>query len=430
MNKRRKLNLKLNLITMFFLAVSFISVTLAWFIYSGLATVQTEVNVKAWYIELEKEGQTVSNNIIISVDEIYPGMETITETVKIKNLGDSVASVSYKINTARILGSDEHYYDTNAQNITSIDLEDKLAHEYPFHINMSLSKNFILEKTDEGTFDISISWPLDSGTDELDSYWGTEAYKFQLEEEKLLGLDKNYQVRPSIQISISLTAEQYVETKSSSEINLMSGQNLEAKSSSDLNYPLGKQILFDVVDKKVCEQISSTCFRMNVIDVHNKISDETVTLIPNILRIDQKGTYNDYSQHYQNIVQSWKVENRPLTASDVLKVISTDVYNSKFIRDGMSDSIIGTLKTESRVQNKLSNISQLNGYYIFNMFEYFNSSSCYWTNSNYNNDKGIAVITNSGITKMYGEEKATECKIVPVIIASKADIEKKIPDNL
>ena len=409
MNRRRKLNLKLNLISMFFLAVSFISVTLAWFIYSGLATVQTEVNVKAWYIELEKDSESVSNNIVISVDEIYPGMETITETVKIKNLGDSIAAVSYNINTARILGNADHYYDTINGTITSTDLEDKLSHDYPFHINMSLSKNFILEKTDEGTFDISISWPLDSGTDEIDSYWGTEAYKFKVEEEKLLALDKNYQIRPSIQIAISLTAEQYV----------------ESSNSSDINYPLGKQILFDVVDKKVCEQISSTCFRMNVIDVHNKTSDEAVTLIPNILRLDQVSTYNNYTTSYQSIVQSWKVENRPLIASDILKVISTDVYNSKLIRDGMSDSIIGTLKTESRVQNKLSNINQLNGYYIFSLFDYLSSSNCYWTNTNYNEEKAMAVITESEITKLYGESKTTECKIIPVVIASKTDIEKE-----
>ena len=409
MNRRRKLNLKINLISMFFLAVSFISVTLAWFIYSGLATVQTEVNVKAWYIELEKDSESVSNNIVISVDEIYPGMETITETVKIKNLGDSIAAVSYNINTARILGNADHYYDTINGTITSTDLEDKLSHDYPFHINMSLSKNFILEKTDEGTFDISISWPLDSGTDEIDSYWGTEAYKFKVEEEKLLALDKNYQIRPSIQIAISLTAEQYV----------------ESSNSSDINYPLGKQILFDVVDKKVCEQISSTCFRMNVIDVHNKTSDEAVTLIPNILRLDQVSTYNNYTTSYQSIVQSWKVENRPLIASDILKVISTDVYNSKLIRDGMSDSIIGTLKTESRVQNKLSNINQLNGYYIFSLFDYLSSSNCYWTNTNYNEEKAMAVITESEITKLYGESKTTECKIIPVVIASKTDIEKE-----
>ena len=50
MEKRHKVYLKLNLMSIFFIVVSFISVTLAWFAYSGLASVATEVNVKAWYI--------------------------------------------------------------------------------------------------------------------------------------------------------------------------------------------------------------------------------------------------------------------------------------------------------------------------------------------------------------------------------------------
>ena len=54
MKNKKKLYLRLNLISLFFVVVSFISVTLAWFVYSGLSTVSTEVNVKAWYIELEK----------------------------------------------------------------------------------------------------------------------------------------------------------------------------------------------------------------------------------------------------------------------------------------------------------------------------------------------------------------------------------------
>jgi hypothetical protein len=51
---RHKSYLRLNLVSLFFVLVSFISVTLAWFAYSGLANVATEIDVKAWYIEFEK----------------------------------------------------------------------------------------------------------------------------------------------------------------------------------------------------------------------------------------------------------------------------------------------------------------------------------------------------------------------------------------
>ena len=84
--RRHKAYAKLNIMTLFFVGVSFISITLAWFAYSGLITARTEVNVKAWYIELEKNGEKVSNTILISLDDIYPGMEPIEAEIKIKNL--------------------------------------------------------------------------------------------------------------------------------------------------------------------------------------------------------------------------------------------------------------------------------------------------------------------------------------------------------
>ena len=70
------------------LCISCISVTLAWFAYSGIAKVATEIEVKSWLIEFEKNETTVSNNIVISLAEIYPGMDTLYETIKIKNRGN------------------------------------------------------------------------------------------------------------------------------------------------------------------------------------------------------------------------------------------------------------------------------------------------------------------------------------------------------
>ena len=179
MNRKTKLYLRLNLISIFFVAVSFISVTLAWFVYSGLSTVSTEVSVKAWYIEMERDGKPETNQIVISFDEIYPGMDPVVEEVKIKNLGDSDAQVKYNVKSARILDKPEDAY-VVSETITSNYIEDQIAHQYPFHINIDLSKEFVLAKTDETIFKVSISWPLDSDNDELDSTWGTDAYKFKL----------------------------------------------------------------------------------------------------------------------------------------------------------------------------------------------------------------------------------------------------------
>ena len=45
MAKRYKKYLKLNIMSLFFAGLSFISITLAWFAYSGLVTAKTEINV-------------------------------------------------------------------------------------------------------------------------------------------------------------------------------------------------------------------------------------------------------------------------------------------------------------------------------------------------------------------------------------------------
>ena len=225
MKNKKKIYLRLNLLSLFFVVVSFISVTLAWFVYSGLSTVSTEVAVKAWYIELEHNGKPITNNVVISLDDIYPGMKTIEEEIKIKNYGDSDAQVKYEISSIRILDdpADDYVIDDK---ITSEYVEDKISHDYPFHINIDLSKNYVLAQTDEAIFKVSISWPLDSisddldrtKADELDSYWGTKAYNFKkLEQEKKIA-DNNYQIRASIKLDIKLTAEQFIENENSSVI--------------------------------------------------------------------------------------------------------------------------------------------------------------------------------------------------------------------
>ena len=95
MKKRHKVYLSLNFISLIFVVASFIFTTLAWFAYSGLSKVSTDMDVKAWYIELSKNGDPASNNITITVPQLYPGMNTVEETINLKNLGDSISQVDY-----------------------------------------------------------------------------------------------------------------------------------------------------------------------------------------------------------------------------------------------------------------------------------------------------------------------------------------------
>ena len=408
MKKKTKVYLRLNLLSLFFVVVSFISVTLAWFVYSGLSSVATEVSVKAWYIELEKGGEVVSNNIVISLDDIYPGMETLEEEIKIKNYGDSNAQVKYEITSIRILDDDADNY-VVGDTVTSQYVEDRIAHEYPFHINIDLSKNYILAQTDEATFKVSISWPLDSGDDELDSLWGTKAYKFKMKEQELKTADESYQIRASIKLDIKLTAEQYIETDES----------------SDINYRRGSEILYDVVNKTTCTEESSTCIRTNIIDVNNKISDTTVTLLPKVTNDYITGTFDEIKTLYESQVSSWNVESRLLTANDILNIVSKDIKDSVIIRNDVSDLIIGNLTYENRIEVVKNKAISSQGYFKFlNKYSYFVSNDCYWVNSEYDTNNGFAVASiDDNSMKLYGETKTTSCKVIPVIIAEKTSLE-------
>ena len=205
--KRHKVYLKLNLVSIVFAVVSFISVSFAWFAYSGLVDVRTEVGVKAWYIEFEKNNEVVSNDIVISLSDLYPGMEPLSEIITIKNLGDSDAKLKYSIDYARILDDDKDYYAVG-DDYTSVRIEDTLAHNYPFSINATLSKTRINAKDSDAEFIVTVSWPLDSGNDKLDSTWGTKAYQFERKQEEKKKKDSNYIKEPSIKIGIDVSAQQ------------------------------------------------------------------------------------------------------------------------------------------------------------------------------------------------------------------------------
>lgn len=408
MELRHKVYLRLNLVSIVFIAISFISVTLAWFAFSGLSHVSTEIGVKAWYIELNKDGQPVSNDIIISLSDIYPGMDIVDELVSVKNLGDSDAMLSYQIVSARILGDEENDY-TISETVTSNYVEDKLSHDYPFHININLSKNYILSKGQESIFEVSVSWPLDSDTDSLDSTWGSEAYKFQKQELDMRVTNPEYQVRPSIQVVISLTAEQYI----------------TSSTASDPNYNLGDTILYDVASNRICTQISSTCISTYVIDTNNTLGDTSVNLLPNPKNAYITSTYDNYTQSFNNIVSTWNATTRPLVIDDIMKIVSRDVVGSQLVRDNLSNSIIGNITYPNRMTTELNKLISYNGYYKFSnqKFENLSSNNCYWTSNNYNLEKAFAVKKiDENATKIYGEDKTNSCNVIPVISALKTNL--------
>lgn len=411
MDRKHKAYIKINIITLFFIAISSISVTLAWFAYSGIARVSTEIDVKSWLIEFEKNDTTVSNDIVISLDDVYPGMKTVKETIKIKNKGDSNAKLSYSIISARIL--DEQI---QIKNVEQDYIKDKLSHEYPFSININLSDNFVLSQGQESEFELSISWPLDSDNDKRDSEWGNLAYQFGTNEQKKYQDDQTYKIRPSIKIVIDAKAEQITETDES----------------IDINYPLGELILYDVKNNIRCNQLtdSETCIRTHVIDIDNKIGDKTVSLLADLYGDYSDGTYDNYLDLFNTTISGWNVETRKLEIDDIFKIISKDINNSLIIREGLSDTVIGYTNYGERINNIINSTVQYNGYYSFlnEKNNYLVTNKCYWLNREYDKTKAFALTKKDETTsKIYGEEKNIICSIVPVIIAPKTNL--KIQQN-
>lgn len=401
MKRRHKVYLKLNLLSLFCIGVSFISITLAWFAYSGISTVKTEVDVKAWNIEFMKDSEVVTNEIVIDVNEISPGMEPIVEKVSIHNRGDSNAMLSYQVVSARVLNTD-------LENEEEGYLVDLLSHDLPFHININLEDRFIEAQNGVSDFSVSISWPLDSLNDERDSKWGNEAYKFQQEEQAKQAQDPSYTPKKSLKIVISVKAEQFIDTEAA----------------PDINYNVGDLMLYDVVNNQKCDTLSSTCIKTYVLDTNNTLGDTTVTLLPDLYETYSNGSYNNYDALLSQTSNSWGVTTRALTLEDILKVIATDNQNSYLKRDGLSDVIIGNLEYQDRISKVIEKSKEYNGLFSFSheKFPYLSSNKCYWLKTEYSTEKAYAFQKQDGTTTIYGNDKNTSCSVVPVIVVDKANL--------
>ena len=398
MEKRHKAYMKLNIMTLFFIAVSFISITLAWFAYSGLITARTEINVKAWNIEFNKDGDAVSNQLTIRLNDISPGMETMNEVIDIKNLGDTAAAVTYEISSARIL-DDEMAIEEQDK------VKDTLSHNYPFHIDMSLSDNFIRAHDGTGKFHISVSWPFESDNDKADSEWGKKAYDFQLAESKKEEAERRY----SLKIEINLKAVQYID-----EIDAI-----------DHEYRPGTIVLYDVVNNKKCSSISKTCLKTYVIDKDNRLSNTSVRLLPDLFSEYIKGTATEYDTKLNELTSTWTVTKQGLKVEDILPIISNDITGSIIMRPKLSNESIGYLNYETRLNEQLAKVISYEGSYRFinSEYPYFSTTKCYWLTTPYNESKQFVIKKiDETYSKIYGEDKTTECSIVPVIEVAKKNL--------
>ena len=394
MDNKRKRYMKLNIMSLFFTGISFISITLAWFAYSGLATVETVINVQAWQIKFTKGEKEQSNIIHVTVKDVSPGMQVKSEIIDINNLGDADASLDYEIKSARIF--DEVITETDKQKV-----EDILSHNYPFKINMSLSDKHANAHDGTGEFTVSVSWPLDSGDDKADSDWGKKAYDFNKSENEKLTADNTYQVRPSISIEISLKAEQHLGTIDN----------------SDPNFKLGTIVLYDYKHNTICTKMEGDCIKSYVIDANNTIEDTKVRLLPDLYNTYHEAvTYANYTQALQTITSGWQTPVTGLSVEQILPIISKDVINSVMMRPPKSNEIIGNLSYATRLNDYITSTINQNGYYRFlnDNFQYLVTTKCYWLNTSYNKEQFALRKVDNEFSKVYNENKTSACSVIPV----------------
>ena len=190
--RKRKIFKKVRLRTIFLLAITLASNSFAWFIYTTKVSSSITAKVREWNVTFDINGAVVEKIIEMNVDSLYPGMPTYSQTLTASNSGGAKAEITYEIVKADVLGTDLMAlgYDNNR-------LFNYLAHNYPFSITLTVS-NPIINLHSEENITISVSWPYESGDDETDTYWGTEAHAFHTANPDT----------PSISLIIKITAYQ------------------------------------------------------------------------------------------------------------------------------------------------------------------------------------------------------------------------------
>ena len=146
----------------------------AWFIYITKASLELDVHVAAWDITFQAGEEEITNDVVLEVDKIYPGMEDYVQEIEVHNRGEISADLSYKIMSIEIFGEKFEVGDQ----YTSDDLQNML-NSYPFKITIESSTDQIEAGTGQGKFTIKVTWPFESGNDELDTYYGNKSYEFQ-----------------------------------------------------------------------------------------------------------------------------------------------------------------------------------------------------------------------------------------------------------
>ena len=170
-----------------FLIFLVISNTLAWFIYATRIETNVSVHVKSWNIVFEAGDTQITDTVNVNVDSIYPGMQNYVYDITAYNMSEVAANLSYKILEANILGTQyittegrgERLETVQPTDLTSSQLEEILANNYPFSITIDISNNTMEQEQGLEQYTFTITWPYENNNDEEDTSWGIAAYNYK-----------------------------------------------------------------------------------------------------------------------------------------------------------------------------------------------------------------------------------------------------------
>ena len=142
-----------------FIAILISVNTYAWFIYMSKVSSDITVRVKSWNVSFQFNNQTMTDYVNFDVEDIYPGMENRTQSLRISNDGETDATISYEVVYASIFGTE---YDTEVDNITPTQLTNQLANDYPFKITLTSTSNVLSNSGSSEYFRVQIVWPYET----------------------------------------------------------------------------------------------------------------------------------------------------------------------------------------------------------------------------------------------------------------------------
>ncbi|MBR3163423.1 MAG: hypothetical protein IKF17_04935 [Clostridia bacterium] len=181
MDKIIKIMKKIKIRNILVLIVLFAFNAYAWFIYTTKVYMDLSAHVSSWDVEFVSDQGGITSEVTVSVERVFPGMETFERIIQVNNRGDMEASLSYDVRSAKIM--DEYYeigqvLQGSSEELNSEDIENIISNNYPFKISIEKDETDLAAENGTGYFKITVKWDYESGNDELDTEWGRKAYNF------------------------------------------------------------------------------------------------------------------------------------------------------------------------------------------------------------------------------------------------------------